>query len=146
MPPHTPTTSIPLFERLCGPAPSVAGERLDLASLRHSIAAELERLLTSRSRRTIAAFLSEPLTVLDYGLPDFGTLSPGSSTDVSQIRLAVTRAITCFEPRLLHPQVRAQRDAQLRHRIALQIDATVSLHHAPERLSFEISVGAGSES
>jgi type VI secretion system lysozyme-like protein len=98
-----------LFDRLVDENP---GEKKELRSYRvldregliQSVQRELARLLNTR--RTSSAVLDPTTaTVLDYGIPDFSSLSAASPTDRQQLASLISSAIAAFEPRLASVRV-----------------------------------------
>jgi type VI secretion system lysozyme-like protein len=88
-----------------------------LELLLESIQKEIEHLLNTRlpPRRGPATSwepVSEPQTVLDYGLPAFSPLSSGSPTDTRLLRETILKKIAAFEPRLIDPQLELQNDPE----------------------------------
>jgi type VI secretion system protein ImpF len=70
-----------------------------------SLVRDLERLLNSRSSLTFEQFLVTEGSVIDYGLPEFGWMSPRSLGDRSLLGRAIKRAIELYEPRMQSVQV-----------------------------------------
>jgi len=137
----------PLFDRLCGVASLPAGGGLlDAAGLHRSIARELGLLLNTRSRCTVAAFLADKLTVLDYGVPDLSAMSARSITDLALVQSVVAKAIASFEPRLLHPQLEVAPQIGARDGVFLRITAAVLLGQTLRRVQFDTDVAAGGSS
>jgi type VI secretion system protein ImpF len=137
------SASIPLFQRLCardGEMDDAAN--FDAAGLQSSIANELSSLLNTRSRLTMGEFLQCQGTVLDFGIPDFSSLSCKSSDDLAAVSQAVQHAIALFEPRLSHTQVVAIHDDSSNHRgqAKLQISGAVRLGMTLRRVDFDIPV------
>jgi type VI secretion system lysozyme-like protein len=101
----------PLFERLFDLSPGSPGDRADASRLRGddvrlSIARGVARLLDTRRNVPLAeAARSEGLTVLDYGIPDFGLASPEDLAARFLMSEAIRKAIVAFEPRLRAPEV-----------------------------------------
>ena len=97
------STLAPLFDRLrstkSATEPQPIG-RLSRRELHESICREIGGLLNVRSPLPIDRYGEQPLTVLDYGIPDLTALSPRRSDDLKRLSQMVTRAITTFEPRL----------------------------------------------
>jgi type VI secretion system lysozyme-like protein len=86
-----------------------------LELLLESIQREIENLLNTRLPPRLLPItswepISEPQTVLDYGLPGFSPLSSGSPTDSTLLRATILRKIACFEPRLLDPYLELRDD------------------------------------
>ncbi len=71
-----------------------------------SVARALARLLDTRRHVSLAEAAHDgELTVLDYGIPDFGLASPDDLQARWLMREAIRRAIEAFEPRLRSPAV-----------------------------------------
>src|ERR1700723_1467744 len=82
----------------------------DLPLLLESIQKEIGNLLNTRipPRRPPAISwepVSEPQTVLDYGLPAFSALSAASSWALKLLSESITGRIAAFEPRLETPEL-----------------------------------------
>src|SRR5215212_5634854 len=94
-----------LFERLAGGDPPAAREGArpfrvhETASLKESVRRELARLLNTRSSAGLDSRGGE-MSVLDYGVPDFSSLSALSGDDRVRLSAAVAQSIAAFEPRL----------------------------------------------
>ena len=101
----------PLLERLIDVEPSEHSDRLDAnrlqgSDVRASVARAIARLLDTRRHVPLAeAAAGGPLTVLDYGIPEFGNRSPLDSDARLLLGLAIRHAIRAFEPRLQEPSV-----------------------------------------
>lgn len=96
-------TLAPLFDRLRSTKSATESQpltRLSRRELQESIRRELGGLLNVRSPLSAERYCSQPLTVLDYGIPDLAALSPHNNDDAKRLSRFVTRAITTFEPRL----------------------------------------------
>jgi type VI secretion system protein ImpF len=136
------SAAIPLFQRLCarnGETGDAAA--FDAAGLQASIANEIASLLNTRSSLTMAEFLKCQGTVLDFGIPDFSSLSCRSTEDLTTVSQAVQHAIALFEPRLSHTQVVAlQDDSGHRGQAKLQISGAVRLGMTLRRVDFDIPV------
>jgi type VI secretion system protein ImpF len=95
----------PLFDRLrttksvTEPQPLTT---LNRSELHESIRRELSGLLNVRSPLSAHRYCDQPLTVLDYGIPDLTALSPHNRDDAKRLSRIVSKAITAFEPRLKH--------------------------------------------
>jgi type VI secretion system lysozyme-like protein len=100
--------SAPLFDRLratksaAEPQPLAALSRREL---HESVRRELSGLLNVRSPLPAERYGEQPLTVVDYGIPDLTALSPHNSDDARRLSRFVTRAIAAFEPRLQRVEV-----------------------------------------
>jgi type VI secretion system protein ImpF len=117
----SPGLPVPLFERF--------DEEIDdrrvlepyriqtLELLLESIQKELSHLLNTRlpprkEPQSGWESISEPETVLDYGLPAFSSLESGAMTDQKLLRETLLKKIQSFEPRLLDPQLDLRSDPE----------------------------------
>lgn len=87
----------------------------DLPLILESIQKELDNLLNTRlPPRPLPAIswepISEPQTVLDYGIPAFSPLSSGSLPETELLRQTILQKILSFEPRLLNPALDLRAD------------------------------------
>lgn len=92
-----------LFERLVDRDPRARAEARPLrthppAGLRASVLRRLDLLLNTRATRPRPA--AGPLTVLDYGLPDFSALHVSDAGVRTRLEHDIREAIESFEPRL----------------------------------------------
>lgn len=86
----------PLFERLAS-SPDDTSPVYDRQALQDSVHAELHRLFNTRRGPRA---LTEPPSILDYGIADWTALQQQRSDDRRQLTREIRQAITCFEPRL----------------------------------------------
>jgi type VI secretion system lysozyme-like protein len=101
MPGIAPASVVPLFDRLGSSIPGAThGRQLDAVGLGVSLVLDLERLLNSRNSLTFEQFFASEGSVIDYGLPEFGWMSPRSLGDRSLLGLTIKRAIELYEPRM----------------------------------------------
>ena len=148
-----------LFERLAGasgPRGEEEGARPfrihEGAALKESVARELRRLLNTRSNLPLDSRGGE-LSVIDYGLPDFSSLSALSGDDRERLSALVTRAVAAFEPRLRDVRVTAERPSDARAKderprsndraLILRLDATLVVGEHPEPVSFSLQARPG---
>jgi type VI secretion system protein ImpF len=135
----------PLFDRLTGlNEGAVDGVLLDGGRLRLSLVRELNRLLNTTSPLGLEAFEQADCTVIDYGLPDFRTLSAQSSTDLNRLAALISKAIAAFEPRMSQVQVRMQQDPRNPMHALAHLQAVVRLGDQLRRVDFEWAVSPGS--
>jgi type VI secretion system protein ImpF len=105
--------SVPLFDRLVDLEPSnrremVVWRRMSVDEVKQSVATELARIFDCRRAEKLEEAAARPasdLTVLDYGLPDFGARSPHDIAARRSLATAARQAILAFEPRLVGTQV-----------------------------------------
>jgi len=106
------------------------------AGLRQSVRRELELLFNTRSPAPAHRLTSER-TVIDYGIPDFGTFSPRNPDDRNRLADVLRRAATAYEPRLSDIRVHVvpiEGDAM---QLAARIEATLLVDGVREPVSFE---------
>lgn len=96
---------MPLFDRLVDLDPGSRAEVRPARTYRRddlveSICRDLERLLSTRLSVSASALDDRQRTVIDYGIPDFGTYSAANAGDRVRLATIVARTIEAFEPRL----------------------------------------------
>lgn len=128
----------PLFDRLAG-SPRALGR----AGLRASLVRELGRLLNTRSPLPAGRYLAEPLTVLDYGLPDLLAFSPANPDDHRLVEAVVARAVLAFEPRLSEVRVTVRETGGDGRALRLALEAVLSSGTLSEPLRFPLEIRAG---
>ncbi|MCD8140452.1 MAG: type VI secretion system baseplate subunit TssE [Planctomycetaceae bacterium] len=100
----------PLLDRLMlGEEGRETSARIPLQDHQEIIRRDVESLLESRSSLSMreAAEAAEPLSVSEYGLPDFAHLSVQSDDDLRLLARAVRVVIASFETRLRDVDVQA---------------------------------------
>ena len=140
--------TVPLFDRLTDserwmPREAKPLRTLDWSTLRASVAAEIERILSTRSSLTIAeAARIDPAqrTVLDYGVPDFAQLDPNGGDDAKVISDVIRNALVAYEPRLIDPRVRVVRSLQRERHVIVEIAGMLGSTVMQEPFSFAVSV------
>lgn len=138
-----PGGAIPLFDKLDQHVDHAgdSGDALSVGGIETSVARELRRLLNSRSRLSLEDFLAAPLTVLDYGLPDYSARSVQSEADRRLIASAIVRAIEAFEPRVADVEVTLV-DGSSGKTIALfRIAASIRVAQTVRRINFTLATG-----
>ena len=123
----------------------------DRSLLLESIQREIENLLNTRlpPRRAPAVAwepISEPQTVLDYGLPAFSPLSSGSPTDSTLLRETILRKIRAFEPRLQNLALELRADPDDPAGMIGILRGSVKLDRVNEPVCFPISLREHGES
>jgi len=99
-----------LFERLVDlHRDQVEDERplriLNREELKASVRRELERLLNTRCSLPLHGFGETERSVVNYGIPDFSSLSAYNEDDHALIASIIGQTITAFEPRLRQVRV-----------------------------------------
>lgn len=109
---------------------------LNRKKLRESLLRDLLWLFNTRTPVSGKTFDNENLTVLEYGIPDFGAYFTASSDDQIQMTRRLVRAISIFEPRLrdvrvsINPVIRNEKTVQV------MIDAMMVVEDVREPVSF----------
>jgi type VI secretion system protein ImpF len=139
--------SVPLFDRLVDLTPEERREapswrRLSRDEAKDSVARELAHLFDARRAEPleIAAERSD-LTVLDYGIPDYGNRAPADSVSCRLYERAIQRAIAAFEPRLIGPDVELETIAGRPSVLRARITGVLATGDIVEPVSFEIDLG-----
>lgn len=93
-----------LFDRLVDLHPEQKDERplriLDREQMKASVQRELGRLLNTRCSLPLHGLGEVERSVINYGIPDFSSLSPQNADDQALIASIIGQTITAFEPRL----------------------------------------------
>ncbi|MEO2218704.1 type VI secretion system baseplate subunit TssE [Chromobacterium vaccinii] len=134
-----------LFELLADEAPRVGSEaeprrQVDRAALLESVRVELERLLGSR--RDSQPRLT-PLSVIDYGVPDWSALHADRGADREQLARGIRQAILAFEPRLRRPEVDAEAVAGKRQTLKVDIRGELAIEGECWPVAFVARLGEG---
>lgn len=105
---------LPLLERL---GRRGHGRALDGAALRDSVGRELLRLLNTRS----SPHPARPLSVPDYGLPDWSSSYAADVDDRLRLARGIEAALRAFEPRLRAPQAEVFADPDGMRRLRVRV-------------------------
>lgn len=130
----------PLFDRLFdldpGAADSADARLLGEQDLRASVARHLGHLLDCRSPVRPAG---QPLTVLDWGVPDLTGLPPRDRGAQSAWLAELRRSLARFEPRLREPQLELQ-PGDMPGRSTLRIRGALGTANAAAPVVFELAL------
>ena len=101
--------------------------------LRASVRRELERLLNTRCSISLHRLGEEERSVVNYGIPDFSSLSPHNADDHALIASIVGQTIAAFEPRLRQVRVEVGPASGAESALWLNINAelVVGLYSSP---------------
>lgn len=132
-----------LFDRLvdtelCDQEESPPFRVLTRQELLKSVRAEVGQLLNSRCPVPLHLLGEEERTVINYGIPDFSSLSPQSSDDRALIANIIGQTITAFETRLRNVRVTAeysegdQRTLHITVEADLVTDSVIEIRSYPE--------------
>ena len=142
IPPASFKSRASLLDRLIDAAPLQRREprplrTMDRPDIRAAIARDLGWLLNTRTPLTAEEFEARELTVIDYGVPDFGKGSPASVRD-QKLRANLTeKAIRVFEPRLRDVKVSITTDMDSERSLRMTIEAVMVGDDLAEPVSFE---------
>ena len=144
-PKRGPASRAPLFDRLFDLELRQSQEAqprrtLSRAQVVDSIQGELVRLLNTRCADTLDGVQTQERTVVNYGLPDFLTLSPTRERDRQQLAQLITEAIRAYEPRLRNPVVIATPHPQRPGVLLLTVEGTLVLDNFAEPVSFPLMI------
>jgi type VI secretion system protein ImpF len=123
---HTGGARALLFERLVDIEPEHKEEPFRVLSkqeLRKSVSRELGQLLNTRCPLPLHLLGEEERTVINYGIPDFTSLSPQNAGDCQLIANIIGQTITAYEPRLRNVRVRVERFEGEERTLHIAVDA-----------------------
>ena len=131
-----------LIDRLVDLDPRSHGEvrplrSLDREQLKESIRRNLGWLLNTRTSFPADLIDRRDLTVMDYGIPDFGSYSPQDPDDQTLLARRITRSISAFEPRLQKVKVIIEPEMENEKRLRIRIDAVMIAESVTEPVSFQ---------
>jgi type VI secretion system lysozyme-like protein len=132
-----------LFDRLVDLHPEAdEGERpfrvLDREQLKASVRRELERLLNTRCSLSLHHLGEAERSVVNYGIPDFSSLSAQNADDHALIASIIRQTITAFEPRLTQVRVEVQPIEDEEGALWLYIDGVMAVDLFNEPVSFPV--------
>ena len=129
-----------LFERLVDLEPGRPEAQpfrvLTKDELRESVRRELGQLLNTRCPVPLHRLAEEERTVINYGIPDFTSLSPQSAHDRKLICDLISRTITAYEPRLRNVRVCADCYEEDERRLQITIEAELLTDWVIEMYSY----------
>ncbi len=131
----------PLFDRLVDLDPKLRRElkprrTLDRGELRKSVRRELVRLLNTRCPLPARRLEGRERTVIDYGIPDFGSFSPRNQADRERLARVIAETIESYEPRLHRVRVELSPSAAQVGRLEGLIHADLVVDDVAEPISF----------
>lgn len=109
---------------------------LSRAKLRESVLRDLSWLLNTRTPLPGKEYDRRDLTVIDYGIPDFGYYSPANVDDQALLERRIRRAIECFEPRLTQVRVEVSPVMKNEKTLTVVIQAHLRVDTVMEPVSF----------
>jgi type VI secretion system protein ImpF len=139
--------AVPLFDRL-SQDDAVSGARYleTEQAIRDSIARELHRLFNTRSSLHLQNFADGNGSVLEYGIPDFSSVSIQNNTEMDVLRRALTLAVERFEPRLGKVSVKFDgRSASTFNSVSVNIASEARIGTELRRMDFEIALDSSAD-
>jgi type VI secretion system protein ImpF len=132
-----------LFDRLVDLHPDEdEGERplriLNREQMRASVRRELERLLNTRCSLPLHGIGEAERSVINYGIPDFSSLSAQNPDDHVLIASIIGKTISAFEPRLRQVRVEVQPSDDDEGALWLSIDGVMAIDLFNEPVSFPV--------
>jgi type VI secretion system lysozyme-like protein len=131
-----------LFDRLDNralfPVETTSLKILDRDGLRESVRRELSRLLNTRCPTPINLIGGQDRSVVNYGIPDFSSMSPSNTEDHKRLATIVGQTISAFEPRLTQVKVNVERYMESEHALFVRIDAMLIVQSITEPVSFKV--------
>lgn len=133
-----------LFDRLVDVHGDHEHERplriLNREQLKASVRRELDRLLNTRCSISLHRLGEEERSVVNYGIPDFSSLSPDSDDDRALIGLVLGQTIAAFEPRLRQVSVEVGRASGAESALWLNISAELVVGVFAQPVSFPVTL------
>jgi len=131
-----------LFDRLdnraLSPAETTHLKIMDRDGLRESVRRELARLLNTRCPTPTHLIGGQDRSVVNYGIPDFSSMSPTNTEDQKRLATIISQTITAFEPRLTQVKVNVERYMESEHALFVRIDAMLIVRSITEPVSFKV--------
>jgi type VI secretion system protein ImpF len=112
--------------------------------LKASVRRELARLLNTRCSIPLHRLGEEERSVVNYGIPDFSSLSPHNADDRALIASIVGQTIAAFEPRLRQVHVEAAPPSGAESALWLNINAELVIGVFAEPVSFPMVLNSKS--
>ena len=106
----------------------------------------MERLLNTRCSIPLHQIGDEERSVINYGIPDFSSLSPHNADDHALIASIVAQTITAFEPRLRQVRVEVGPVFSAESALWLNISAELVVGLYAEPVSFPVTLNSKSGS
>lgn len=117
---------------------------LDQKQLKASVRRELGRLLNTRCSIPLHQLGEEERSVVNYGIPDFSSLSPHNADDHALIASIVAQTIKAFEPRLRQVRVEVGPAFAAESALWLNISAQLAVGLFSEPVSFPVTLNSKS--
>ena len=130
-----------IIDRLIDMSPKVKVEvhplkTLTRKQLRASVMRDVSWLMNTRTPLGGEDYDERELTVVDYGIPDFGSYSPENYKHKKLMAKRIARAIEIFEPRLQNVRVEFEKSMPDEKTLRYSIDADLVVDAVREPFSF----------
>ena len=135
-----------LFERLTDADPRSPMEEArpfrvhERQELKESVRRELARLLNTRCPVPSHLLGARERSVLDYGVPDFSSLSATSGDDQNRLTSMVAQTVAAFEPRLRGVRVIVEGVRPEDRALLLRVEAALAVGTHAEPVSFPVLI------
>ena len=106
--------------------------------LRESVRRELEQLLNTRCSVPLRLPPGAERSVIDYGLPDFSSLSASSGDDQNLLQELIRSTVSFFEPRLREVAVTVEQLPRHERGLAVTIGGLLVVGDVLEPVSFPV--------
>ena len=138
-----------LFDRLVDVSLDAEGHEdhlriLNAKQLKASVRREVGRLLNTRCSIPLHRLGEEERSVVNYGIPDFSSLSPHNADDRTLIASIVGQTIAAFEPRLRNVRVDVGPASGAESALWLIIGAELVIGVFSEPVSFPVTLNSKS--
>ncbi len=131
-----------LLDRLTDKQPQAGAEAVpwrtqNREALKTSVLQNLEWVLNCRAANPKRWFSTADLTVIDYGIPDFGATSPENLEHRTELARIITRCLEHFEPRLREVRVQTADSMPDESSLRVRISGILTSDPASAPFSFE---------
>lgn len=109
---------------------------MERPDIRAAVSRDLNWLLNTRTPLTAEEFDTRDLTVIDFGVPDFGKGTPENVRDQKQRAARTEKAIRAFEPRLQNVKVSIVPEMGSERSLTMIIEADMVADDVRDPVSF----------
>jgi type VI secretion system protein ImpF len=102
----------------------------------NSILKNLSNILNTRSQTPADIYDKSELTVLDFGIPDFGHYSPENFDDIALMAKRLKKAVEAFEPRLTNVSIDFKKEMPDEKSLTFGINAVIRNNIYSYEISF----------
>jgi type VI secretion system lysozyme-like protein len=137
-----------LFDRLDAENELLADEPYrveEWAAIRSSVAREIQNLLNTRLAPGRWEAISEPQTVIDYGIPDFSSLGASNPADRGMLAEVIKRKLAAFEPRLSQVRLEFRPHPTDQTSMVGAIEANLTIESLSQPVSFPLEISTHGE-